>query len=66
MIVGTTVQIDLGEVVAVGLRRQLVVARPAPVADHRPDDQPLDEEEDRRRDQEDDRVEVVDLAAPGR
>ncbi len=49
-----------------GLGRQLRVAGSAPVADHAPDDQGLDQEEDRRRDHEDDRVEIVDLAALGR
>ena len=49
---------ELGDVVAVGLRRQCVVARLAPIADDRPDDQPFDDEEDRDRDEEDDRVEI--------
>ena len=54
---------DLGDGVAVGLRRQLVVARLAPVADDRPDDQAFDDEEDDDRDQEHDRVELADLGA---
>jgi len=44
----------------VRLGRQLVIAGLPPVADHRPDDQPFDEEEDDRRDREHDRVERVD------
>jgi hypothetical protein len=47
----------------VGLGRQLVVARLPPVADHRPDDQPLDDDEDHDGEAEDDVVEVPDLLA---
>ena len=57
---------DLGEVVAVGLRRELVVAGLAAVADDRPDDQALDDEEDHDRDAEDDVVQVADVGRPGR
>ena len=46
-----------------GLGRQVVVARLAPIADDGPHDQALDDEEDRDRDDEDDRVEVPDLGA---
>ena len=54
---------DLGDVVAVGLGRQLVVARLAPVAQDRLDDQAFDDEEDRRRDEEHEGVQVPDLRA---
>ena len=54
---------DLGEIVAVGLGRQLIVAGLAPVADDAPDDEPFDEEEDDGSDREDDVVEIVDRVA---
>ena len=57
---------ELGDVVAVDLGRQGVVAGLAPVADDRPDDQRLDDQEDRHRDEEDDGVQVADLRALGR
>ena len=46
-----------------GLRRELVVAGLAAVAQDRPDDQALDDEEDHDRDPEHDVVEVADLLA---
>jgi hypothetical protein len=54
---------DLGEVVAVGLRRELVVTGLSPVTEDRPDDQALDHEEDHDREAEDDVVEVADVLA---
>ncbi len=49
---------ELEQVVAVELRRQRVV--PAPVAQHRPHDQALDQHEDHGGDDEQDHVQVVD------
>ena len=57
---------DLELVVAVDLRRQLVVALAAAVAEDGEEDQALDEEEDRGADEEDDVVEVPDRLALGR
>jgi hypothetical protein len=54
---------DLGEIVAVRLRRELVVTWLASVADDRPDDQALDDEEDHDREAEDDVVEVANVLA---
>ena len=54
---------DLCEVVAVRLRREDVVTGLAVIADDRPDDQALDDEEDDGGDRENDVVEVADLRA---
>ena len=64
MIVGTTVQTNSAMLLPWVCGGSVVVARLAPVADDRPDDQALDDEEDHDRDQEDDRVQVADLARP--
>ena len=54
---------QLGDRVAMGLGREAVVARLAPVAQDRVDDQPFDDEEDDRGDEEDEGVQVPDVGA---
>ena len=63
MIVGTTVQTISAMALPWVWGGRLVVAGLAPVAQDRPDDQPLDDEEDDGRDEEDDGVEVPDVRA---
>ena len=52
---------QLGDRVAVGLGGERVVARLAPIAQDRVDDQPFDDEEDDRGDEEDEGVQVPDV-----
>ena len=62
MSVGMTVQTTSATLLPWVWAGSVVVARLAPVAEDRPDDQALDDEEDHDRDQEDDRVQLADLA----
>ena len=63
MMVGTTVQTISAMLLPWVWGGERDVVRLASVADDGPDDQPLDEEEDRGRDDEDDRVQVADPGA---
>ena len=63
MSVGTTVQTISAMALPWVWGGSVVVARLAPIADDRPHDQPFDDEEDRGRDDEDDRVQLADLGA---
>ena len=66
MAVGTTVQITSTTLLPVGLDGQVDVARPASVANDAPDDEPLDDHEDRDGEGEDDVVQAADLVGLGR
>ena len=63
MIVGTTVQTISAMLLPWVCGGQLVVAGLAPVAEDRPHDQALDDEEDDHGDEEHDRVQLADLDA---
>ena len=55
------VLLEVSDGVAVGLWRELIVIRAASIADDRPDDEPLDDEEDDGRDPEDEVVQIADV-----
>ena len=63
--VGISVQITSSRLLPWVWTGSSVIGRLSPVADHGEDDEPLDDEEDRGREEEDDVVEVADLAALG-